>query len=66
MEQQYLNEFHMHNSQACLRDQRSCAQRPLSVEDVLAQSRRQGRSSIRVISKDGAYEPMGAEDMMER
>ncbi len=38
MEQQYLNEFHKRNSQACLRDQRSCAQRPLSVEDVLAQS----------------------------
>ena len=51
MEQQYLNEFHMLNSQACLRDQKSCAHRPLSVEDVLAQSRRLGRSSIRVISK---------------
>ena len=51
MEQQYLNEFHMHNSLACLKDQKSCARRPLSVEDVLAQSRRQGRSSIRVISK---------------
>ena len=50
MEQQYLNEFHKRNSQACLRDQRSCAQRPLSVEDVLAQSRRQGRSSIRMTS----------------
>ena len=62
MKQKYA----MHNSQACLRDQRSCAQRPLSVEDVLAQSRSQGRSSIRVISKDGAYEPIGAEDVMEK
>ena len=50
MEQQYLNEFHMRNSQACLRDQRSCAQRPLSVEDVLAQSRRLGRSMIQMTS----------------
>ena len=50
MEQQYLNEIHMRNSQACLRDQRSCAQRPLSVEDVLAQSRRLGRSMIRKTS----------------
>ena len=50
MEQQYLNEFHMRNSLACLRDRKSCAQRPLSVEDVLAQSRRQGRSMIRMTS----------------
>ena len=51
MEQQYLNEFHRRNSLACLKDQSSCARRPLCVEDVLAQSRRNGRSSIRVISK---------------
>ena len=50
MEQQYLNEFHMRNSQACLRDRKSCAQRPLSVEDVLAQSRKQGRFMIRMTS----------------
>lgn len=52
MGQQYLNKFHMLNSLACLKDQEVCARRSLSVEDVLAQSLRHGRTSIRVISKD--------------
>ena len=50
MEQQYLNEFHMRNSLACLRNRKSCAQRPLSVEDVLSQSWKQGRFMIRMTS----------------
>lgn len=52
MEQKYLNEFHKLNSLACLKDQEACARRSLSVEDVLAQSLRHGRTSIRVILKD--------------
>ena len=52
MEQQYLNEFHMRNSQACLKAQEFYAQQPLSVDDVLAQSLRQGRSMIRKISQE--------------
>lgn len=51
MEQQYLNEFHKLNSQACLRDQMYWALRQLSIEDVLERSRRQGRFTMRVISK---------------
>ena len=50
MEQLYLNEFHKLNSLACLSDQEAAALRPLTVEDVLAQSRRHGRTTMRVIS----------------
>ena len=50
MAPRYLNEFHKRNSQACREDLRSSARRPLSVEDVLEQSRRLGRSTARTIS----------------
>ena len=46
----YINDFHRQNSLACKRDLRSSAQRLLSVDDVLAQSRRFGRSSAQPIS----------------
>lgn len=38
MKQQYLNEFHTHNSLACQRDQKAQAQQPLTIEDVLKAS----------------------------
>ena len=46
----YLNEFHKRNSQACRKDLRSLRRRGLSVEDVLEQSRRFGRSTAQKIS----------------
>ena len=48
MKQQYLNKFHLHNSLACQRDQKVQAQHPLTIDDVLEQSRRLGRTSIRL------------------
>ena len=50
MAPRYLNEFHKRNSQACREALRSSARQPLSVEDVLEQSRRNGRSTARRIS----------------
>ena len=50
----YLNEFHKRNCQACRRDLKSSAKQPLSVEDVLRQSRSLGSSSIMMISQGTA------------
>ena len=50
MAPRYLNEYHRLNSQACRADLKSSARRPLSVEDVLEQSRRIGRSTAQRIS----------------
>ena len=54
MAPRYLNEFHKRNSQACREALRSSARRPLSVEDVLEQSRRNGRSTAQRISPETA------------
>ena len=54
MKQQYLNEFHMHNSLACQRDQKAQAQQPLTIEAVLQQSRKLGRTSIRLTTSGQA------------
>ncbi len=51
----YLNEFHKRNSMACRKDLNSSAKSPLSVEDVLKQSQRFGRFTIRVISSGKAH-----------
>ena len=48
----YLNEFHKRNSQACRRELQSLRRRGLSVEDVLEQSRRFGRSTVQMISSE--------------
>lgn len=50
MEPRYLNEFHKRNSQACRKDLQSLRRQGLSVEDVLEQSRRFGRSTVQMIS----------------
>lgn len=52
MAPRYLNEFHKRNSQACRKDLQSLRRRGLSVEDVLEQSRRFGRSTIQMISSE--------------
>ena len=54
MAPKYLNEFHKANSQACRKDLQSLRQRGLSVEDVLEQSRKFGRSTIQMISSEKA------------
>lgn len=54
MKQQYLNEFHRRYSLACQRDQKAQAQQPLTIDDVLEQSRRLGRTSIRLTTSGQA------------
>lgn len=49
MAPRYLNAFHKQYSLACRRDLVAAAQRPLSVKDVLEQSRRFGRDGARVL-----------------
>ena len=56
MKQQYLNEFHKRNSLACLKDQESLKQRSLSINDVIAQSQRIGKFTIKRISHTQAEE----------
>ena len=56
MKQQYLNEFHKRNSLACLKDQESMKQRPLSIDDVIAHSQRLGKFTIKRISQTQAEE----------
>ena len=56
MKQQYLNEFHKRNSLACLKDQESLKQRSLSINDVIAQSQRLGKFTIKRISQTQAEE----------
>lgn len=56
MKQQYLNEFHKRNSLACLKDQESLKQRSLSINDVIAQSQRLGKFTIKKISQTQAEE----------
>lgn len=52
MKQQYLTEFHRRNSEACMAELKANERSPLSVEDVLAQARTLGRTSIRVIASE--------------
>lgn len=54
MNRQYLTEFHMRNSMACQRDQKVQAQQALTIDDVLEQSRRLGRTSIRLTTSGQA------------
>ena len=56
MEQQYLNDFHRRNSLDCLKDQESLKQRSLSINDVIAQSQRLGKFTIKRISQTQAEE----------
>ena len=51
MEQQYLNDFHRRNSLACLKNQESLKQRSLSINDIIAQSQRLGRFTIKRTSQ---------------
>lgn len=44
----------MHNSLACQRDQKTQAQQPLTIEDVFEQSRKLGRTSIRLTTSGQA------------
>ena len=44
--QHYLTEFHKTNSENCLKDLEKSKELPLTIEDVLEQSYRQGRSTI--------------------
>ena len=42
--QNYLNEFHRQNSEACIRDLKKQKEQALTVDDVLKQSTKQGRA----------------------
>lgn len=42
--QNFLNEFHRQNSEACIRDLEKQKELPLTVDDVLKQSKKQGRT----------------------
>ena len=44
----YLNDFHRKNSENCLLDQEKQKEKPLTVEDVIEQSRKQGRTLKRI------------------
>jgi hypothetical protein len=41
--QVYLNDFHLKNSEACFLDQEQNKSKPLTIEDVIKQSTKQGR-----------------------
>lgn len=49
--QVYLTEFHKQNCENCLKDLEKSKELPLTIEDVLEQSYRQGRISISEINK---------------
>ena len=49
--QVYLTEFHKQNSENCLKDLEKSKEFPLTIEDILEQSYRQGRTSISEIKK---------------
>lgn len=40
----YLNDFHRQNSENCLADQKALKNKQLTVEDVIEQSKKQGRT----------------------
>lgn len=42
--QVYLNDFHQQNSENCLADQKALKNKQLTVEDVIEQSKKQGRT----------------------
>jgi translation elongation factor EF-Ts len=42
--QAYLNDFHRQNSENCLRDQKLLENKTLTVEEVIEQSKKQGRT----------------------
>lgn len=42
--QKWLSDFHQKNSEACLKDFKESKKKPLSIDDVIAQSKRQGRT----------------------
>jgi len=49
-QQNYLNEFHKRNSEKCITEQEQMKEKPLTVKDVIEQSKKQGRN-IQVIKK---------------
>ena len=49
--QVYLTEFHKQNCENCLKDLEKSKETPLTIEDVLEQSHRLGRTTISEIIK---------------
>lgn len=49
--QQYLNEFHEQNSKNCLLDQENMKKKHLTVQDVIKQSLKHGRTNIKIIGE---------------
>lgn len=47
----YLTDFHKQNSENCLKDIEKMKEQPLSIKDVLEQSYRQGRTTIKLIGE---------------
>lgn len=44
----YLNDFHRQNSENCLADQKALKNKQLTVENVIEQSKKQGRTLKRI------------------
>ena len=49
--QNYLNDFHKQNSEACIKDYEQQKNVPLTVDDVIKQSHRHGRTTIKKIGE---------------
>ena len=49
--QHYLNDFHKQNSENCLLDQEELKKKHLTVQDVIKQSLRHGRTNIKIIGE---------------
>ena len=49
--QVYLTEFHKNNSENCFLDQEKNKDKQLTVEDVVQQSYKQGRTTIKIIGE---------------
>lgn len=49
--QHYLNEFHEKNSKNCLLDQENMKKKKLTVQDVIKQSLKHGRTNIKIIGE---------------
>ena len=47
----YLTDFHKQNSESCLLDQEKNNDKDLTIEDVVQQSYKQGRTTIKLIGE---------------
>jgi hypothetical protein len=47
----YLTEFHKNNSENCFLDQENNKKQDLTIEDVINQSLKQGRTTIKIIGE---------------